>query len=256
VLYIVKDLDEILQRHKMAIPGQTEANYARAPVLLEKPNPTQAELNKAISDLNRAVKYYESNNSLNRAGDCYIILARLERKAKNPAMSKTMYQRAINTFFRIGELEKVAKIIMDMMKEIKGDEEVPIYDIEDAFLIFKDGRLVDHHTVRMRPEMDREILGGMLVAIQNFVEDSLMSSTAGSLNELRYGNTKIMIQRGAFLTMALLITGTESKDLWQRIQRFVLDIEAKYTKVLSRWDGDMDKLWGVRKMFESGIQQL
>jgi len=256
VLYIVKDLDEILQRYKRAIPGQTEANYARAAALVENPDPTQDELKKAILDMNRAVKYYESTNSLNRAGDCCIILARLERKAKNPVMSKTMYQRAINTFFRIGELEKVAKIIMDMMKEIKGEEEVPIYDIEDAFLIFKDGRLVDHHTVRLRPEMDRDILGGMLVAIQNFVEDSLMSSTAGSLNELRYGNTKIMIQRGAFMTLALVITGTESKDLWQRMQRLVLDIEAKYTKVLSRWDGDMDKLWGVRKMFETGIQQL
>jgi beta-lactamase class D len=83
-----------------------------------------------------------------------------------------------------------------------------------------------------------------------------MSSTAGSLNELRYGNTKILIQRGAYLTMALVITGTESKDLWQRMQNLVLEIEAKYTKVLARWDGDMDKLWGVRKMFETGIQQL
>ena len=256
VLFIVKDLDEILQRQKKVIPGQTEATYARIAVLLEDPSPTTEDFTKAIADMNRAVKYYESNNSLNRAGDCYVILAKLERKASNPIMMKTMYQRAINTFFRIGELEKVAKLIMDMMKEIKGEEEVPIYDIEDAFLIYKDGRLVDHHTIRLRPEMDRDILGGMLVAIQNFVEDSLMSSTAGSLNELRYGNTKIMIQRGAFLTMALVITGTESKDLWQRMQRMILEIEAKYTKVLSRWDGDQDKLWGVRKMFETGIQQL
>jgi OOP family OmpA-OmpF porin len=145
---------------------------------------------------------------------------------------------------------------MDMMKELKGEEEVAIYDIEDAFLIYKDGRLVDHHTVRLRPEMDRDILGGMLVAIQNFVEDSLMSSTAGQLSELRYGNTKIMIQRGAFLTLALVITGTEAKDLGQRMQKVVLDIEAKYTKVLSKWDGDMDKLWGVRKMFEQAVSQL
>jgi outer membrane protein assembly factor BamB/tetratricopeptide (TPR) repeat protein len=255
-LYIVKELDEIIQRQKKVIPGQTEANYARVVVVLEKEDPATEELSKAISDMNRAAKYYESNNSLNRAGDCYVLLARLEHKANNPIMSKSMYQRAINTFFRIGELPKVAKLIMDMMKEIKGEEEVPIYEIEDAFLIFKDGRLVTHHTVRLRPEMDRELLGGMLVAIQNFVEDSLMASTPGMLNELRYGNTKILIQRGAYLTMALVLTGQESKNLWRSMERLIQDIETKYTKVLSKWDGDQDKMWGVRKVFETGISQF
>jgi tetratricopeptide (TPR) repeat protein len=256
VLFIVKDLDEILQRQKKVIPGQTEANYARVVVVLEKDNPSHEELSKAISDMNRAAKYYENTNSLNRAGDCYVQLAKLENKANNPIMSKSMYQRAINTFFRIGELPKVAKLIMDMMKEIKAEEEVPIYDIEDAFLIFKDGRLVTHHTVRLRPEMDRELLGGMLVAIQNFVEDSLMASTPGMLNELRYGNTKILIQRGKYLTVALVITGQESKNLWKSMEHLIQDIEAKYSKVLSKWDGDQDKMWGVRKMFETGISQL
>ena len=256
VLFIVKELDEILQRQKKVIPGQTEANCARVAVVLEKDTPITEELSKAISDMNRAVKYYESTNSLNRAGDCYVTLAKLENKANNPIMSKSMYQRAINTFFRIGELPKVAKLIMDMMKEIKGEEEAPIYDIEDAFCIFKDGRLVTHHTVRLRPEMDRELLGGMLVAIQNFVEDSLMASTPGMLNELRYGNTKILIQRGAYLTIALVITGAESKDLWKSMQRLIQDIEGKYTKVLAKWDGDQDKMWGVRKMFETGVSQM
>ena len=104
--------------------------------------------------------------------------------------------------------------------------------------------------------MDRELLGGMLVAIQNFVEDSLMASTPGMLNELRYGNTKILIQRGAYLTMALVLTGQESKDLWRSMERLIQEIEAKYTKVLSKWDGDQDKMWGVRKVFETGISQF
>jgi hypothetical protein len=40
------------------------------------------------------------------------------------------------------------------------------------------------------------------------------------------------------------------------MERLIQDIETKYTKVLSKWDGDQDKMWGVRKMFETGISQF
>lgn len=255
-IVIVKELDELIESQKRGVAGHTEANYALAISVMESDEPTPEELKKAILDMTRAVKYYEHKQSLGRAAECHEILARLETKNNNLLMSRTHYQNAINTFFKIGELEKVAMIIMSMMKELKGDEELPIYEVEDAFLMFKDGRLIAHHTIRLRPEMDREILGGMLVAIQNFVEDSLRTSGADQLNELRYGKTKILIHRGNFLTMALVITGTEGKDIWRRIQKAVDDIEHKYVKRLQQWDGDLDKLWGVKKMFEQSLPQL
>ena len=183
-------------------------------------------------------------------------MARLEKKNNNLMMSRTYYQRCINTYFKIGELERVAKIIMEMMKELEGEKDLPIYEILDAFLIFKDGRLIGHHTMRLRPEMDREILGGMLIAIQNFVEDSLMASGSDMLNELRYGKTRILIQRGHYLTLALVITGSVSEEIFKRMDGLIKETEERYEKVLARWDGDMDKLWGVRKLFEQSISHL
>lgn len=255
-LVMVKDLDELIQSKKRSVPGHTEANYAMAIAVMENDEASEKELEKAVADMNRAVRYYESRQSLARAAECHEIIARLERRRGNLLMSRTHYQKAINTYFKIGELEKVAIIIMSMMKELKGDEELPIYEVEDAFLMFKDGRLIAHHTMRLRPHMDREILGGMLVAIQNFVEDSFRATGAEQLNELRYGKTKILIHRGNFLTFALVITGTETKVLWNRMRETVDEIEHKYVKRLQQWDGDLDKLWGVKKRFEQHLSQL
>jgi tetratricopeptide (TPR) repeat protein len=255
-IIIVKELDEVVKKQKKVLAGKTEANYAKALSLVDKEDTPPEVISKTVDDISRAAKYYEHKQSLSRAAECYDILARLERKRDNIMLSRTYYQRSINTYFKIGELEKVAKIIMRMMKELEGEGELPIYEVEDAFLIFKDGRLIGHHTVRLRPEMDREILGGMLVAIQNFVEDSLMASSSGMLNELRYGRTRILIQRGKFLTLALVITGSEARDLWQRMLKMIEDIEQKYEEILAKWDGDMDKLWGVKNMFEQNITQL
>jgi len=255
-IFIVKELDEELKKAKQTLAGQTEANYAKAVNLVEKAAATPDEINDAIKDLTRAIKYYESKQSLRRVGDVWELMAILEKNNNNLMMSRTYYQRSINTYFKIGELERVAKIIMDMMRELEGEKDLPIYDVEDAFLIYRDGRLIGHHTMRIRPVMDREILGGMLIAIQNFVEDSLRGTGSDMLNELRYGKTRILIQRGHYLTLALVITGSVSEEIFKKMEQVIKEAEEKYDKFLSRWDGDMDKLWGVKKLFEQSISQF
>jgi tetratricopeptide (TPR) repeat protein len=249
-IFLVRELETHLDKEKGMVPGRTEANYAKVVSMIAKEMVSEAEAEEIHEMVSKAVKFYEKSGNLKRVGECYELLGKLEAMRDNPVYSMSLYQKAINTYFKSGDLKKIAKIIMAMMKEL-GEEEIPFYEVDDIFLIFKDGRLISHQTMRLRPDMDTQILGGMLIAIQNFVEDSLVGkeATAG-LNELVYGRTRILIERGKFVTVALVISGKETKDLWTKMKKVIEEIERDYEKILSRWDGDLDKLWGARKMLE------
>jgi len=65
--------------------------------------------------------------------------------------------------------------------------------IEDVFLMYRDGRLIAHNTRRLRPDVDGDILSGMLTAVTAFVKDSgrptPRSSTSCATARRRYSSS-------------------------------------------------------------------
>ncbi len=115
------------------------------------------------------------------------------------------------------------------------------YTIEEVFLIYKDGRLVVHNTRRLKPDMDKDVLTGMLTAVQNFVKDSF-SEEKGHLNELKYGNLKILMENGPRANLAVVISGVEPPALRANMRTLLAGIHEKYMKILDDWDGDTGTL--------------
>jgi hypothetical protein len=115
------------------------------------------------------------------------------------------------------------------------------YTIEEVFLIYKDGRLIVHNTRRLKPDMDKDVLTGMLTAVQNFVKDSF-SEEKGHLNELKYGNLKILMENGPRANLAVVISGVEPSTLRYNIKTLLQGIHDKYMNVLDDWDGDTGTL--------------
>src|SRR2546422_994317 len=61
--------------------------------------------------------------------------------------------------------------------------------LEDVFLLnHKDGLLIKHETRRLRPDVDTDILSGMLTAVQAFVKDALRGDDYADLNEMTVGH--------------------------------------------------------------------
>jgi hypothetical protein len=146
-------------------------------------------------------------------------------------------------------------LLVERMKRLEAltDKKVGEYTIEELFLIYRDGRLIHHNTRRLRPEVDNQVLGGMLIAIQHFVGDSFRGKDQPKgdiLNELRYGKTRIVIEGGRWVNLALVITGQEPEEMRGRMSKAITDIEDKYRSTLETWDGDASKLWGAKKMVE------
>src|SRR5437773_4909537 len=91
--------------------------------------------------------------------------------------------------------------------------------VEDVFLLnHRDGVLIKHETRRLRPDVDTDILSGMLTAVQQFVKDALRGDDYADLNEMTVGHMHILIGRGKWLVLAARIEGDGSGAWTGRIE--------------------------------------
>ena len=248
-------LQEHVGAERKKLPGRIDREFSAAVAVLGKPELAPEEAERARGALSSAIVYYEKAGELRRLAEAYERLGFLEEKRGKIPYSKFLYQKAVNTYFKIGEIDQVLLLLVERMKRLEAlsDKKVAEYLIEELFLIYRDGRLIHHNTRRLRPEVDNQILGGMLIAIQHFVGDSFRGRDRVKgeiLNELRYGKTRIIIEGGHWVHLALVVSGQEPEDLRERMAKAITDIEDKYRSTLETWDGDASKLWGTKKMIE------
>ena len=127
--------------------------------------------------------------------------------------------------------------------------------LEEIFLIYRDGRLISHATRRIRPEMDDEILSSMLVAIQNFVQDSFRDDTGGLLKSLEFGENRFMIERGQHVYIAAMYGGKIPDEASLTLRRAIQKIESEYRSHLEAWDGNMRSFKGVDTYLQEVIKR-
>jgi hypothetical protein len=121
------------------------------------------------------------------------------------------------------------------------------FKIEEAFLIYEDGRLIAHNSRRLKPERDKDILTGMLTAVQSFVTDTLIDEERGTLDQLKYGNLSILVEGKSHVNLATIISGEESPVLRQGMKNIVSYISSQYHRYLEDWDGDVDRFKDVKR---------
>ncbi len=128
------------------------------------------------------------------------------------------------------------------------------YDITELFLIYHNGLLLLHLSNKDidRDKTDADIISGMFTAVQDFVQDSFASNNVEnedwSLKKFEFKNNNILIDRGDFLYIAVIYTGSPGKKLGIQLKKARTEIENKYKKVLKKWSGKMDQLSGIEKI--------
>ncbi len=127
-------------------------------------------------------------------------------------------------------------------------EKKGILMIEDVYLLTKGGIMISHETRRLKPEVDEDVISGMLVAIQDFVRTSFKDEANVDLKTVEFGDKKIFLQRGNHLILAAVIRGKAGKYIQDRMKYVLNEIERKYQKVLENWEGDVEKFRGVREI--------
>jgi len=122
--------------------------------------------------------------------------------------------------------------------------------IDDVYLITKEGLLIHHATRRLTPDMDEDILSGMLVAIQEFVRDSFKAEKDTGIRMLEFGNSNIYLEEGEHLILAMVVRGRLTEKMRAKAREILSEIEEKYADVLKDWDGSIDAFRGVGDILE------
>ncbi|MHC1709960.1 MAG: PKD domain-containing protein [Methanomassiliicoccales archaeon] len=118
--------------------------------------------------------------------------------------------------------------------------------VDEVFVLYHDGTLLAHQTRRLKPGMDDEILGGMLIALQNFVRDSFKDENSTVLRRMDFGERKLLVERKDVFFMAVMLSGKRAGNAATRMMKVLDSIEGSYAPVLKEWDGDLEKVRGIR----------
>jgi DNA-binding response OmpR family regulator len=129
-----------------------------------------------------------------------------------------------------------------------------ITKIDEIFLIYNNGLMIKHYSRRLKQETDPDILSSMLVAVQNFVKDSFQWKT-GDLDELQYGDFKVLICRGNWIFLAVVIEGEETEILKKQLRKAVDDMERYKPERLKNWKGVLANLAYLEKHVKKLIDE-
>lgn len=122
--------------------------------------------------------------------------------------------------------------------------------VEEVFLIAKSGVPLVHLSRTLTSDKDPDLIASMFTAIQSFMNQSFGSMGVGDLKNIELADHNMAVARGTHVILALLYRGRESKRLERRAADVVEEIESKFNDVLRDWNGDVDRLTGVKQVLE------
>ena len=137
------------------------------------------------------------------------------------------------------------------------------FTAEEVFLIHEGGTLITHLTRHQQANVDDIIFSGMFTAVQEFIKDTFASDQGQTgevknkwlLDELKLGDSNIMIERTENTYLAVIFSGPGSKRLRSIVSGLLDEIEEKYNDILPKWDGNIRELEGTKEILSVLIKQ-
>ncbi|WP_420631154.1 hypothetical protein [Candidatus Leptofilum sp.] len=117
------------------------------------------------------------------------------------------------------------------------------FEIEQLFFIQRDTGLLLATYPAEDAELSSGMISGMLTAIRQFARDSFgRGRTDTDLDEIQYGDDRIIIQGGQYAYLAAVIHGIEPAGFRGKLQTFVSELHLQHEAELRAYAGDPDTL--------------
>ena len=120
-------------------------------------------------------------------------------------------------------------------------------DIEDVLLLHRSGDLLKHHTRHAHQYKDSEVMSGMVVTVQDFIEDSF-SHGKGELSEIRFGKLRIVVLGGKWAILAAAVRGSEPYNLDAEMSAALADLESAYEDPLVGFGVTTERQAGLERI--------
>lgn len=130
------------------------------------------------------------------------------------------------------------------------------FELVDAFLIYENGTLIASRGKEGEAQlMDDDIFGATLDAIQSFMKTSFPYLVGKWLRTVEHGDMRIILERGQYSYLALVIRGMESDFLRRQMIEALHLFEEKNADIKS-WDGVVDDLRGLDDLFNTFYKEM
>ena len=117
------------------------------------------------------------------------------------------------------------------------------FAIQEIFLIQRgSGLLLAHSHHGAEDAMDSDLISGMLTAIRDFVHDSFGHTDGKELDEIQYGDKRIIIESGQLVYLAVVISGIEPDGFHEELHKFISELHVTYEAALRKYNGEPDTL--------------
>ncbi|MEM7033568.1 MAG: hypothetical protein AAF629_28725 [Chloroflexota bacterium] len=113
------------------------------------------------------------------------------------------------------------------------------FDVAEIYLIHRETGLLLWHISR-EPDVspDSDLISSMLTAIADFAQDAFGQNQEGNLDEIQYGDRRILIEDSRHAYLAVVVDGIEPTGYRSEMRQLVIEVDADYEEPLTEYDGD------------------
>jgi hypothetical protein len=126
------------------------------------------------------------------------------------------------------------------------------FEVEEIFLVHRDtGLLLRHISRASDTSTDSELISGMLTAIRDFTHDTFGRGREGELEEIEYGDQRILIEDAQHAYLAVVVDGIEPPGFWAEMRERIIEVEHTHQQALRHYDGDATPFASVEPALRS-----
>lgn len=161
------------------------------------------------------------------------------------AVSTAMLIVIVLSINMIGDMS--ARLVEWFSPQLKWQESL----VREIYILHSNGLVIAHAGAHEEfGDIDRDMVGGMLTAIQNFVQEAFHASEMDSLKSLSMGKLRVLIEARGNVVVAVLFTGHEARELRRGVVRLLEDLEGRFGAILAEWNGEKRAVAPVQEWLE------
>ncbi|MEG4805743.1 OmpA family protein [Microcoleus sp. ARI1-B5] len=153
---------------------------------------------------------------------------------------QTINEKVSNSLSMEGVGRKIRSQVQGVSEaELILRESIP-FTVQAAFLIHKASGLVISEVQNSETyQLESEMVAGMLTAIRSFVNECIVQpGEISELNQIEYGDSKIMLEVAGYCYMAVVIKGEPPKSFINKLRQTVSNLILNYAKLIHEFNGD------------------
>jgi hypothetical protein len=110
--------------------------------------------------------------------------------------------------------------------------------LEEVFVIGSNGLLIKHMSRTLMTNKDRDVVGGMISVLSNFVRETFSERNGSDVQEVTLGEHRFILCNERGVVVAVLVSRGDTEDIVPRLRHLLACLVDRYEDKLDNWGGE------------------